>query len=68
VPAQGSEWRAWRDDSHTEPAPADVAAGRLADANGRFAEGTLFGRVDAKLQRLAEDVTRYGAADVDLVS
>jgi len=40
----------------------------VADADGRFAEGTLFGRVDAKLQRLAEDVTRYGAADVDLVS
>jgi ATP-dependent Lon protease len=35
--------------------------------DGSYPRDTLFGRVDATLQRLADEVSQYGAADVDVV-
>jgi Lon-like ATP-dependent protease len=35
--------------------------------DGSYPRDTLFGRVDATLQRLADEVSQCGAADVDVV-
>jgi Lon-like ATP-dependent protease len=44
-----------------------MAAG-ARDARGRFPPESVFGRVDAKLSRLAQEVARYGAADTGVRS
>ena len=36
------------------------------DASGAYPADSLYGRVDAKLGRLAEEVTRYGPADLGI--
>ena len=45
----------------------EVLTGQAAgerQADGNYPPETLFGKVDAELTRLAEEVARYGAADV----
>jgi len=43
-----------------------MPAGTRGD-DGTYPEDTLFGRVDATLQRLADEVSRYGTADAGIV-